>query len=310
MNSLHLAAKKRKCHRWLVAGLMALFAPVSNRALAQRGIPLPYQAPAIHPSSGISGFFDTNLADKNYFVADFPTFSVDYGFSHNMTIGTTLLTVYSAAQLLNKGKQAPFNFFNGKIRYRIFSNSGWSAALTGYYAALQVKGGQGNSAAPRAFSYLPAATLNVAHELQTGSAGISFLLAQASSVTGSPFSANYERSDKLYKLLTGWWRRSLTTSIEGEILATICAPTISVELSNLSRVDISQSCFSTNEYSGFLRGLMSWRSSQTWLWSVGAIWTPNSTRIIIPVVAAHHVAELFTGTANTQVQPATETEND
>ncbi|MEY3902385.1 MAG: hypothetical protein RL189_1691 [Pseudomonadota bacterium] len=299
------AAKSLRLRKVLILVGSCGLALTPKQAFAQRGVTLPHQAPANSASSGISGFFDTNVADDNYFVSDFPTLSVDYGVGRDVTIGTSLLTVVSVVQALSDKNEKPFQFFNGKLRYRLLSNSSWSAALTGYYAYLRAKGSQTVST-----TQIPAATLNVARELQNGSAGVSVLVAEVRSLTGAENSAGFTRADKLYRILSGWWRPSLTANSEFEILASLCTPTRSVELSNFSRVDISQSCFSDKMYSGFVRGLVSWRSSQTWLWSAGVIWTPGSTTKFIPVFAAHHVAEFFSrGSANT-IQPTTDTSHE
>jgi hypothetical protein len=278
---------------------------ISKQAFAQRGLTLPYQEPANGPSSGISGFFDTNVVEEKHFVSDFPTLSIDYGLGRDLTIGTSLLTVISTAQAIDNSKDKPFQFFNGKLRYRLLSHSGWTATLTGYYAYLRAKGRQTG-----ATTYLPAATFNAARELQSGSAGVSLLVAQFTGESGAENEANFTRTDKLYRLLSGWWRPSITNKTELELLATLCTPTQATELSNFSRVDVSQSCFSDKLYSGFLRGLLSWRSSQTWLLSAGVIWTPGSTSKFIPVLAAHHVAGFFSRPPANTIQPTTDADNE
>lgn len=287
-----------------IAGMCGI-ALIPKQALAQRGVTLPYQPPAMAPSSGISGIFDANVVNRNYFVSDFPTLSVDYGIGRDVTIGTSLVTAFSLAQELSKGGEKPFQFFNGKLRYRLLSHSGWSAAFTGYYAYLHVKGRQSG-----ATTHVPAATLNVVRDLKSGSAGLSLLHAQVRSVTGTESSVSFNRTDKLYRLLTGWWRPTLTTTTDLELLASLCVPTQAVELSNFSRIDISESCFTDKKYSGFLRALLGWRTSQNWLLSMGVIWTPDSTTKLIPVLAAHHVAEFFTRAPVDSIQPTTDAENE
>lgn len=299
------AAKPGRMRQISGVGIICCVALIPEQALAQRGVTLPYHPQAIAPSSGISGFFDANVVNRNYFVSDFPTLSVDYGIARDVTIGTSLVTAFSLVQELSEGSKKPFQFFNGKLRYRLLSHSGWSAALTGYYAYLHVKGRQSG-----ATTHVPAATLNLARDLQAGSAGASLLLAQVRSVTGTESSVSFNRTDKLYRLLTGWWRPTLTRTTEAEILASLCVPTQAVELSNFSRVDISESCFTDKKYSGFLRALMSWRTSQNWLLSAGVIWTPGSTTKLIPVLAASNVAEFFTRAPVNTIQPTMDAENE
>lgn len=125
-SQLYCASFLKDKHSGLIAlsfAFVSLF--VIPAAFAQRGFGYSHQdAPFIAPLTGYPGFFDANVADKNSFVFDLPTFAADYGVTENLTLGTNALL---AVPLL-----AGVPLVYGKARYRFFSEKNMASALTVY----------------------------------------------------------------------------------------------------------------------------------------------------------------------------------
>jgi hypothetical protein len=91
---------RRHRRRVLVLALLSL--GFSSTGFAQRGEISNANASAFsHPTAGFPGFFDTNLADKNSLVVEWPpvilpfipmpSIAVDYGVTETLTVGTNAL---------------------------------------------------------------------------------------------------------------------------------------------------------------------------------------------------------------------------
>lgn len=247
---------------------LALQIIFSMTALAQRGEKtLTTQILPNKPSTGVPGFFDTNLAQKGALSFEFPTFALDYGITDRLTIGTngiplinTLISASSSTTLSSGG-------FYLKARYQLFAVHDWSSTLTGYLFNINnFKTDVGTTAAVRQLG----SSLNISKMYDDHHAGFSFALFQSRLTEEGEQSVEQAQSSINGNIISIWWRYLLHESVESELLASFCpSPRVSGRQPT-GLIDISLgSCYGDSKVSPLLRGLISWRSSESWLWTVG-----------------------------------------
>ena len=131
--SFHKYKLSRLCSKLFkvfLPGIVSL--AIHSTAQAQRGFGYAtQQTPAVTPLTGYPGFFDANVAEKNGFVFDLPTFAGDYGVSENITVGSNALLAIPWLSSVP--------MFYGKARYRFFSDKQLASALTVYAGFLTEK---------------------------------------------------------------------------------------------------------------------------------------------------------------------------
>lgn len=284
--------------------IMTMSLLIHKPAAAQRGLETADTQEINSPSSGVAGFYDTNTAQEKSLSFDFPTLNIDYGITPKLTIGTNILTALSTLHNLSESSKRKFKFFNGKIRYRIFSVQNWSAAFTNYL--VYVRGYAPNALDPNQsdqYTFLTAAALNIANTLPQGTWGFSFFAAIRSDTIGAQNSGARSESEQGAKMYTLWWRQKLTDSFEGELLASLCPNIQEKTINSMMRVDGESSCLGTRKYDPVVRSMMNWRSSNEWLWSGGLIWFPGSEIInYLPFVAFNYRTPMQFTSANEELK--------
>ena len=114
------------------------FMSISSSSLAQRGELSDAKPTALaNPTAGFPGFFDTNLADKNSLVVEWPplilplipmpSIAVDYGVTDTLTVGTNALVSTLPWLLGARG-------ISLKLRTLIFGDAAMQSAATFYGA--------------------------------------------------------------------------------------------------------------------------------------------------------------------------------
>ena len=118
--------------------IVGFFVSYFSLAVAQRGEGYVQQEKTVSTIlDGFPGMFDTHMAIPGEFVADFPSFSLDYGINDNLSLGLNTAAIYP----LSKGVPALFT----KLRYRFFSNKLISSVITSYQGVLLTKNSNSNS---------------------------------------------------------------------------------------------------------------------------------------------------------------------
>ena len=99
-------------------------------ALAQRGGGFESYTPSQRrsPTTGFQGFFDTEQLEKGSFSGELFTFSIDYGLTDRLSVGS------NAVSLL--GLPFGVNVLFGKSRYRFLETDRWTSALSVYAGVL------------------------------------------------------------------------------------------------------------------------------------------------------------------------------
>lgn len=262
----------------------------SSHSFAQRGLIPPPEEPPAGPSSGIPGFFDTNLAEYQRLVGDFPTFSLDFGVTPRLTLGTSMLTLLTAPALLNPKEKNP-SFLNFKARYSLFREKEWSAALTGYWIRLSREKSTTVTDIEQLNQetiYLGAGSLNVAKTSSFGSFGFSTLFATSSS-SNNASQIKTTFSSQSIKILSAWGRASIMPSLEGETLLSYCPSAQRTEISDTLRIDVREACYGKKIWDPIVRGLLNWRTSDNWLFSAGVIWIPGLRTRLFPILSFHYL---------------------
>lgn len=274
--------------RTIIIFIMLVIQP--KNALAQRGLDASTEPEINSPSAGVAGFYDTNTAKEKSLSFDFPTLHIDYGITPKLTIGTNILTAISLIDKMSNKSNRPFNFYNTKIRYKIFSARNWSASFTNYL--IIAKGFIPNSidsTLTDQSTFLTAATLNFANTFPHGTWGFSLFAAMRADTVDNKNSIAYSESEQIAKMYTLWWRHQMTESTEGELLASLCPNIQEKTINSMLRVDGESSCLGTRKFDPVFRSMINWRSSNEWLWSGGLIWFPGSDIIkYLPFVAFNY----------------------
>ena len=269
-------------------------ASIQLNAQAQRGLPAPdNETDNKSPSRRIPGFFDTNTAEPKNLVGDLPTFAVDFGLTENLTVGTNALAVLSTlawASNRGSGNLPPVMF---KSRYKALDTMGWTAAFTGYISAVSLNAKQQlSSSTQKQLILFSAASINSAYEYSLGSVGISLFAGRLSATSGSPSDKTYSKFQRTTQLPAIWWRHTLAESFEHELLLTTCLSLKGVDLNNSIRVDTTEACFGDKFTDPALRALFNWRSSKSWLWTLGGLWIQGWDWSLIPVAGITYVTDL------------------
>ncbi|NBW80739.1 hypothetical protein EBR21_03200 [bacterium] len=266
-------------------------------AFAQRGkTPTPTEPAIASASDGISGFFDANMTAPKRMVFDFPTFSIDYGISPDWTVGTNGLSVASVLNWASNPGQNSTPIVQGKIRYRIFSTDALAAALTLYAGRYSGLGGSTRNVSPAAVQktsfYL--ASLNTSANFASGQWGGSFAFGMLSQNEGTKGTLSSTSSKRIVNLISFWLRPRFTDSLESDLLLTTCAKNKLTSETGTARIDVDETCFGERTTDPLLRALLSWRSSQNWLWSLGVIWyKAMSFEYGLPVFALNYSTPVF-----------------
>lgn len=239
--------------------MIMLSCSVDADSYAQRGKPSPRnELKTKTASDGFSGFFDANMTPKGHLNFDFPTFAVDYGLSPDLTIGSNALNALSLS--------GPAKFLSGKIRYRLFSTEEDSAALTVYAGHLA-----GLSSTEQAANFF-IASVNTTSTFSGGLWGSSLVTGSMLLKDGSDGTLQKTSTKRYLTLFSLWVRPKLTESIESDLLITTCPLNRLVSTNGAARVDLDDTCVGDKKTDPVLRALVSWRSSENWLWSLGVLW--------------------------------------
>jgi hypothetical protein len=257
-----------------------------NRAIAQRGSAgTAEKASRNSPSSGIPGLFDSNTVFEKSLVADLPSFAIDYGITDNLTLGTSALTAMSTLAWVTDGRNSVPPFLSIKARYRVFTLRNWTASFTGYLSGMRIIPQSRTSLTNQKQTLLySGSSLNVAKSFEQGSAGVSFFTGKVSATTGEPTDKTYAQMERIVKLPAIWWRHTIGTTVESELLVATCLSLRGIDLTNSIRIDSEEACFGTRQTDPALRALLNWRSSEQWLWTAGAIWIAGWTMPLIPAL--------------------------
>ncbi len=245
-------------------------------AVAQRGEGYAQQEKSVSTIlDGFPGMFDTHMAIPGEFVADFPSFSLDYGVNDNLSLGLNTAAAYP----LSKGVPALFT----KLRYRFFSNKLISSVITSYQGVLLTKTSNSNSNTTLGYhiisnntsihfengilNFFVMSLLGFGNTGQIGQIGYSKLTVQAIAygVTGQVF-------------FNDW--------IAGQVL--VAATTkVSAEVESVSAID--ERATNTKNYY-FVRTLADLRLGKIFLLSPGILslltFSPDFALIPIPIIGA------------------------
>lgn len=265
-----------------------------QNAHAQRGVVVDDATPPQTASSGIAGFFDTETNQKGNLVFDFPTLTLDYGVTDRLTVGTNVISLISLTDVLASKATNTITLLQAKTRYRLFTTHDWSAAVTGYLGFLStLKETDKIEEKNRQNAYLPAFTFNAAHTFEGGSWGLSYASLYLSEDKSERGSIDYSSSERHATVVSIWWRHQISSSIDSEFLLATCPSLEQKNITSTIRLDTRESCFGPRKIDPLLRGLVSWRSSQQWLFSGGVLWIPGGRIKLLPVLAFNYLTEIF-----------------
>jgi|1048.fasta_scaffold35055_2 hypothetical protein len=296
-SSRHESRNKKRQSRLRTAAILSI-AGVQCIALAQRGkLTEQTEAKMVSPSDGISGFFDANMTLSKHLVFDFPTFSLDYGISPNLTIGTNALALVSLLNWASSPGRNATPILQGKIRYRVFSTGTLASALTLYAGRFSGLGGstQVNSPSINESVYFHLASLNTSATFAGGQWGGSFASGTLQQSQGTDGTLNHSASRRNINLASLWLRPRFSETLESDLLLTTCLANNFVSESGTARIDISDTCFGDKRTDPLLRALLSWRSSPNWLWSLGVVWYKAlNLEYGLPVFGLNYSTPVFT----------------
>ncbi|NBO38847.1 hypothetical protein EBU99_09715 [bacterium] len=264
-------------------------------AFAQRGSDYVSHRPISEtPSSGIPGFFDTETASAGSLVFDVPSLSIDYGISEHLTLGTNAVAVLSTSLWLANGGKSATPIVMLKARYRIFSQEGWTSSVTGYGGGARLQAGQINSLESRNILVTYAlGTINFVKQFDSQSLGLSLLHIHYGTTSGQATSdPSAQEIRRLTSVISVWARQSFLASFEGEALVAFCADSSGYDNRATVRIEINEACFGPSKTAPALRGLLSWRSSPEWYWSIGAVWQPAGTMPPLPYLGFNYLTQL------------------
>ncbi|MEN9529469.1 MAG: hypothetical protein RI932_1342 [Pseudomonadota bacterium] len=257
-------------------------------AEAQRGKNIPYRADEIGgantASSGIPGVFDTELAREREFIAEFPLLSIDYGINERWTIGTNgVTTLFGLSALAQREFNQNSPSFYLKSRHAVFADSGWKGTLTGYFLAfnnLVPTGAQKTLKRSR----ILASSLNISKQAGRQLFGLSSFGVHQIGNRGDRGSIEQEHERTVAFIFTPLWKFKISDNFDSITTATLCPYARSISSNAVARKDSFSGCLGENKLSTVWRALINWRSSESWLWTIGAISIPGTPAQIFPYI--------------------------
>lgn len=281
-------------HRFLnVLMIAAWLCVTSNIAYAQRGKSVNEEVSNNRtPLHGLPGFFDTELAQRNNFTFEIPTFALDYGATEKLTVGLNAITPLTTALYLSSRESSGSPVILLKTRYRIFATHGWKSTLTAHFLGANASlpsslEGQKQTKRVRVL----VGTLNTSKHQGTHQAGTSMIFANTSASSGK-FGSAEQQDDREYQVaFAAWWRQHFWENFETELLAAVCPFSKRVSTNPGLRLEVNSPCLGKKMFDAGYRGLLNWRSSETWLWTIGAISLPTGTIQVYPYLGFNYVLD-------------------
>lgn len=244
------------------------------------------------PSHGLPGFFDTEVVQRNNFTLEIPTFAIDYGATDRLTVGLNAITPLTTALYLSSRESSGSPVLLLKTRYRIFTTHGWKSTLTAHFLGANASlpsslEGQKQTKRVRAL----AGTLNTSKHLGSHQIGTSAIFANMSASSGKFGSAD-QQDDREYQVaFAAWWRQQFWENFETELLAAVCPFSKRISTNPGLRLEVNSACLGKKTFDPGYRGFLNWRSSQTWLWTIGAISLPTGTIPVYPYLGFNYVLD-------------------
>jgi hypothetical protein len=271
----------------LVAGL------AHSAAFAQRGQNNLYSPErsreAESASSHVPGFFDTELAREGEFIAEFPTLTMDYGISERWTLGTNALsTLFGISALLQTKGAGATPAFSLKSRHALFADSGWKGTATGYFHGINNLVPTGSQKTLRRNRFL-AGSLNITKQTGRNLFGLSSAVLHQVSNRGDLGSLEQEHERTVALFITPLWKFKISDNFDSFTTATFCPAGKMISSNPGIRKDSTSGCLGESSTNAVWRILVNWRSSQSWLWTVGALSAPMAPEQIFPYLGFNSI---------------------
>ncbi len=248
----------------------------SGIALGQRGTTTHSPTDSNSPLRGIQGFFDTELTEPGKFAFDFPSFQVEYGINHRWSIGLNGLT----ALAMFTDKRTPS--IGLKLRHSIHSTPSLRVTASGYFFQIPtIKMSNLIEEKSTEIFRFTLGSLNITRTIDTHELGFSSIYGWLSSSLMTEQSVNNSLSTAHSFSSALWWRWNANRQFGTELLGFVTPALAQSEDSPFA--ESKQTNFSLTGAS-FVRGILNWRASQQWLWSVGAVSLPNFSMLAIPYI--------------------------
>ncbi|MBM3383169.1 MAG: hypothetical protein FJY29_12130 [Betaproteobacteria bacterium] len=279
---------------WLIASVFQVF------AFAQRGQDIPYRTDELGEtdtaSSGIPGVFDTELSRTGEIIGEFPSFALDYGINDRWTIGTNAIsTVLGLSDLMQTKLNSGVPYFFLKSRHAVFADSGWKGTLTGYFLAVNSLEPTGEQKTLKRNRIL-AGTINISKHSGRNVFGLSSAFLHQASNRGDLGMIEQEHERSIALAFTPLWKIKISHKFDAISTLTICPYARFISSNPGIRKDATSGCLGENALNTVWRTLVNWRSSPSWLFTLGAFANPNEPQQIFPYFGLNTAWQLLDST--------------